>query len=145
MQPHYFPLLGRFLWVYIALIIVIGGLTAALGIANAGTNLVPIMVAAMAGGGRFVQRAKRAPTGGEKWALALMQSLVAILLSIPILLFQFSLEPGLMSGLFGGMVLGILVVASVINVLICRVFVWLGARNMLKKMGPEISDAEVFQ
>ncbi|MEM9344914.1 MAG: ABZJ_00895 family protein [Pseudomonadota bacterium] len=145
MQAHYFPLLGRFLWVYIALIVVVGGITGALGIANAGTSLVPIMVAAMDGGGRFVKRAKRAPTSGEKWVLAAMHSLVSVLVAIPILVLMAALAPELLSGVGALIILAIVVGAFLFNVLVCRVFVWLGARNMVKKMGPQIGDAEVFQ
>ena len=142
MQPHYFPLLGRFLWVYLVALIVIGGITGALGLGSVG-GFVPLMVAAMDGGGRFVKRAKRAPTSGEKWALATMHALVSLLVAIPFLLLLLAVSPEL--GQLGGAMMVIVAVAIVINMLICRVFVWLGARNMMKKMGPTISDAEVFQ
>lgn len=145
MEIRYGMLALRFLWVFLAATIAVGAFVIVTGLDTSATSVVPLMAAAMDGGMRMVKKSGRRPTSGEMWILAAVQTIVGIILTVPIMALFFFAAPELAQGLPPIFIMvGVLIVFG-INFLLSRVFIWTGVRSGVKQYGVGMPDSTVFQ
>jgi hypothetical protein len=120
-----------------------------LGTGGTGASVAVTMAAAAAGGGNFAKTARRLMTTGEKFKFAAMATVAALILAIAVfyalfvwhgvpftmqnIAMTFGAGPGEMGDL-GTILPIILVVAAVVNILICFFAAGIGAKSQLRQL-----------
>lgn len=117
------------------LLVAIGMLTG-IDLNNAGTSIIPIMIASLIEGQHFARADARRPTSAEAWKIALQLTGLAVILSVGLAILSFLIWPDLM-GLVPLSWFGIIaLVVALVMFITSRVFFALGAKTQLRAMKP---------
>lgn len=113
------------------LLMLVNALTG-LELQNAGSTIIPMMIAAMVEGQGFARTDARRPTNGEAWMISFRLTAVALILSFVLAIVVKLLWPEIIASVPSGWWVIVSVAIAVIFVLVARIFLALGAKTALR-------------
>lgn len=136
-MPFASPILFRFVWMMLLLIVVVFAVSVALEYLlnyqiSAGTGIVVVIVPAMDAGQQFFKLAGRAPEKGEAWRYAAVSVALNMVVGCILAGLMVLASGGIFFGIGLSMLLIVGVVVALIYVLAPRLFFGLGARQAQK-------------
>lgn len=106
-------------------------------LSNSFVPFIPFLAGATYEGQKYVQNFGAMPNGGEMWFAALIMGIIGTLIGLGLSAVAFLAIPGWAEAIAGippsFMLVGIGIML-VLAILMCRIFVWSGARGAFKKL-----------
>ncbi|MTH98675.1 MULTISPECIES: ABZJ_00895 family protein [Alphaproteobacteria] len=104
---------------------------------GAAAGMIPFMTAAMIEGQRYVKDHGEKPTTSGMWAASRLMALVGLVWSLLLAVVFVMVFPEVLAPLSSLPIIWMLVILGisfVLSILLCRLFIGLGAKNQLKQM-----------